>query len=112
MSKVITSTSLAESFSARYPNATSSGVIDAIAASAKSGQVDSIQAGSVKGFAVVSGKLQWVKAVEHFYQSGELIQIGDFVQVQIEDATRLKNAAKAEFATDAEVTAAQSVKKA
>lgn len=108
--KVLTAVALAASFADRFPNA-QPGVLKSLDASAESGTVDSIQAAAVKGFASVSGKLVWVKATEHFYQSGELIQAGDFVQVEDNDARRLINVGRAEYASDEQVAAAQSAPK-
>lgn len=98
---------LATAFSARYPNASASGSVDSISASAESGTVDSVQAMAVKGFASVSGALQYVRAKEHFYVGGELIAKGDYVQVTEGDAGRLERAGRAVPVSDADVAAAQ-----
>lgn len=107
MSRTITDSQIQGDFNARYPSATQPGQVDSISASGDPGQVDSIQASSFKGFAAVAGKLQWVQAIEHFFQKGELILKDDFVQVIEEDARRLFAAGRAMFATDAQVAQAQ-----
>jgi hypothetical protein len=99
-----TAQSIAERFAARYPQA---GLVASIEAGA--GKAEKLEAAaSVKGFADVSGKLQWVKAVDgHFLHAGELIKEGDYVQLQANVAKRLINNGQAEAATDADVAAAQ-----
>lgn len=99
--------SLNSAFAARYPLA-QGGTVDSINASAEKaeagGTVESLQAaGAVRGFAAVSGLLQWVKATDNFYQGGELIQTGDYVQVQESDARTLRRTGRAVDATDQEV---------
>ncbi len=102
--------SLQSAFAARYPQG---GQVDSISASAEGGTVASIQAaGAVRGFAAVSGPLQWVRATDHFYQGGELIQAGDFVQVQDSDARSLRRTGRAVDATDQEVADASRPTKA
>lgn len=103
MSRIISAVALAAAFTARYPN-TESGTVD-ISASAE--PVPEIQASAVRGFAATAGPLQWVKATTHFFQGGELIQEGDYVQVQELDAKRLVASERAELATDEDVAAAQ-----
>jgi hypothetical protein len=103
--RVITAAAIAAAYSARYPNA-GAGVVDSIEAGA--GKAKNIDAAAVKGFAEVSGKLQWVKAVNgHFLHAGETIREGDYVQLQANVAQRLIANNQAEPATDAEVQAAQ-----
>lgn len=114
MSRILSAALIAGNFSARYPSAApaQAGQVDSISASADSGQVDSIQASAFKGFAAVAGKLQWVQALEHFFQAGSLILKDDFVQVVEEDAKRLFAAGRALFVSDDEVAKAQSGKAA
>ena len=102
---ILTFNSLSSAFASRYPNA-KGGTVDSISASAEpGGSVASIQAaGAVRGFAAVSGPLVWVKATDHFYAgSGELIQAGDFLQVQEPEARILRRLGRAVDATDQEV---------
>lgn len=102
--------SIAERFNARYPNpggdSAVSGVIPSI--NAGQGKADSIEAAAVRGFAEVSGKLQWVRATNgHFLHAGETIREGDFVQLQSNVADRLVRNGQAEAVSDDEVRAAQ-----
>ena len=106
--KIVTLAALAASFAARYPNAAAAGTVESLqAGAAEPGTVGKLEAGAVRGFAANAGKLQFVKALTHFYVEGELIQEGDFVQVTEPDAKMLRNAGRAEFASDEEIAAAQ-----
>ena len=104
MSRIIAAAAIAAGFAARYPS--HSGTLESLEAGAAKGKLPSVEAGAVKGFSAVSGKLQWVRAKEHFYVSGEIVQSGDFVQVQERDARTLINSHQAEEATQEAVDAA------
>ena len=107
MSRIISAVALAASLQARYPNALQEQGLT-IHAGADSTTLDQVHAaGSVKGFAAISGSLQWVRANEHFLAGGELVMKDDYVQVQETDAKRLVNAGRAELATEEEVAAVQ-----
>ena len=111
MPKFISAVLLGSALASRFPNAGAAGTIDSLSASAAAGTLDGVQAMAIKGFAAVSGKLVWVRAKEHFYQNFEIIAAGDFVQVPEDDAKRLVNVGKADFASDADVAAAQKATK-
>lgn len=106
---VRTADQLLGSFSSRFNNAPLPGTVD-LSASGEETKVDSIQAMAVKGFAQVSGPLQFVKASDHFYAAGEMVFAGDYVQLTQQDADLLVKAGRAEYATDEEVAKAQKAK--
>ena len=108
MARFITAAALTTSFNKRNPAPTQPAVIADLQAS---GTVDKLEAQAVRGYSQVSGKLQYVKASEHFFVAGELIQAGDYVEVTEDDAKRLRNAGRAEYATTEEVGAAQKAAK-
>lgn len=109
--KITSAATLLAAFALRLP--TGPGSVASVSASADEdeGQVETIQAMAVKGFAQVSGPLQYVKAKEHFYAAGEPIFAGDYVQLTQEEAKRLVAADRAELATEADVAAAESTEK-
>ena len=83
MSRVLSAAALSAAFAARYSQFN---VIDSISASADKGKLSTVQAQAVRGFSTVTGKLQWVKATENFYEAGELVKAGDFVEMRELDA--------------------------
>ena len=74
------------------------------------GEPIEIQAAGVHGFSS-AGKLQYVKASDHFLVGGEVIQQGEYVQLPEADARSLVAAGRAELATDDDVAAAQKASK-
>ena len=110
MSKLHTATTLVASFHARFPQP---GEVDIAASAAPEVQfprdpdsVD-IQAAGVHSF-TAPGKMLYVKATDHFLVLGETIQAGEYVELPEADAKYLVNVAgRAEFASDADVAAAQ-----
>jgi hypothetical protein len=101
MSRVLTAASIAAAFAARYPRA---GVIDSVNAS--EGKLPSVDAQAVRGFATVTGKLLWVQALDHFYEAGELIKAGDFVEMRELDANSVISRGLAKASTAVEAAAA------
>lgn len=107
MSKILTAAAIAASYEARHP--AQAGIIENLAASGDT--VAGLQAAAVRPYAVPTGKLVYVKALEHFYVAGELVQIGDYVQVSEKESRGLVNIGRAEIATDEDVAAASQAKK-
>jgi len=100
MSRAHSAPALSAAFAARYPQ---SNVLESLSASADKGTLSAVQAQAVRGFSTVTGKLQWVKATENFYEAGELIKAGDFVEMRELDANAVisRNFAVASTAEEA-----------
>ena len=105
MPQILSAVALAFAFQARYPNAALPANIDQL--TAEEGEVESISAMAVRGYQTMSGPLQWVRAIDNFFEAGEIVQIGDFVEVSIATGILLRKNSRAVFATQDEVNAAQ-----
>ena len=75
--------------------------------SASAGKLDKVEAMAVRGFSAGTAKLVWVKALDIFLASGELVRAGDYLQLTDGEAANLVNRLMAKFATEAEVLEAQ-----
>lgn len=103
---ILTADAVQAGFAKRYPGA--GGVTPSIEAGARvGGQVAAVDAAAVKTAPLPVGKLQYVRAKSHFFVAGELVQEGDYVQVQKDIATRLVRNDQAEAVTEDEVRQAE-----
>ena len=89
------------SFPARFP--AQPGTVNDLAAS---GVATDLQAAGVKDYSTL-GELKYVRANEHFFAQGSLIQADDIVQLPKDEAKRLLDSGRAVEATDEEVAAAK-----
>ena len=65
---------------------------------------------AVKTFNSNPGPLQWVRATENFFEAGEHVLIGDFVEVKEGVAQWLASIGRAEIVTEEDVEAAKAAK--
>jgi 2-phospho-L-lactate transferase/gluconeogenesis factor (CofD/UPF0052 family) len=107
--KLTTAADISAAFAARYPI---SNTLSALSAASDQGRLDTVQAASFRPFATVSGALKIVKATNHFFVAGSLIQGGELVEVEESVANRLEANGQAVPATDEEIAEAQKPAKA
>lgn len=106
--RVLSAALVSAAFAARYPNHAPDavgGTIESINAAEEN--AGSIQAAAVVGFQSNPGKLEWVKANEHFLASGQIVHKGDYVQLKQDTAKMLVANGRAEIVTEDEVQKAQ-----
>lgn len=65
---------------------------------------------AVKSFATSTGTLVWVKATDTFFEAGEHVNIGDYVQVKEGVGNWLQSLDRAVIVDDEEVEAAKLAK--
>ena len=114
MPKLHTAIGLVAGFNGRFPQ---SGDIDIEASAAtevtfpQDPDAVDIQASGVHSF-TAPGKMQYVKATDHFLVLGETIQSGEYVELPEVDAKYLVYVAnRAVFASDEDIAAAQKSQK-
>lgn len=104
-----THNSISAAFVARFPEA---GKLESVSAASAQGQLETVQAAGFRPFSAVSGALKIVKASNHFFVAGSLVQGGDLVEVEENVAKRLIANGQAVAATDEDIAESQKPAKA
>lgn len=103
--KVLTFAAASVALAARYPRQAPEAVGDTIESlDAAESKVTRVDAAAVVGFQQNPGKLEWVKATEHFsVGAGQIVLAGDYAQVKEDTARMLVANGRAEIVTADEV---------
>lgn len=104
--QILSAAFLTAALAARYPNPAPEAVGGTIDISASEENIGTVQAAAVRGFQANPGKLEWVRANEHFFEAGEIVHRGDYVQLKADVAKALSASGRGTIVTEDEVKSA------